>query len=230
MNPIIAKVEKMLRVARDQAGTPEGETAAALAHKYMRAHAVSMAEIDLDRQLAADPMIQRDVRTPVSIWRRILLDAVAVHCSCRSLYNSSGGIQIVHVYGHKTDVEVAEFLYAICERQIEAAARHYVAGLDEWWSRGDKRSMGNDFRRSAVRGLKVKLAELRKVDREADGTALVVARGDRVSAWVEDTVEYRNSTVAARNLNAEGWRAGQAVSLTAGVTGDNAPTPALEGA
>ena len=67
MNPIIAKIEKLLRLSQDQDGTPEGETAARLASRMMAAHAIEMASIDLDKEVEHDPMEKQDMQVRVSV-------------------------------------------------------------------------------------------------------------------------------------------------------------------
>ena len=53
---VLEKLQKLLGVAEDQAGHPEGATAAAIAQKLMREHAIEMADIPLATQVAVDPM------------------------------------------------------------------------------------------------------------------------------------------------------------------------------
>jgi len=233
VNPIITKIEKLLRLAQDQDGTPEGETAARLAHRMMAAHAIEMASIDLDKQAEHDPIEKQNMEVRTSVWRRQLANVLAEHCNCRTSYVSyrGRGSQGIHMYGHRTDIEVLRYLYDICERQIEQAARSYVDSLDPYWyDRGDKKSMGNDFRRSAVSGLSTKLYEIRK-DTEvenAEGFALVVSRKERVNDWVNDTFTFRTGRNSTYSHNSNGYQAGRKVSLSAGV-GSNGTTKQLGG-
>ena len=231
MNPIITKIEKLLRLAQDQDGTPEGETAARLAHRMMAAHAIEMASIDLDKQAEHDPLEQQRMKVRTSVWRRRLADVLANHCNCKTAYTSMQGIgQFIFMYGHRTDVEVLRYLYEICERQIEQAARRYVNGLDSYWyDRGEKKSMGNDFRRSAVIGLSGKLRKIRqdtKVE-NATGFALVVGRKEKVSKWVSSNFTFRSGSDSTYNHNSDGYQAGSKVSLSAGMTGTSGGGPGL---
>lgn len=230
MNPIIAKIEKMMRLARSVEGTPEGETAAAIAAKWMRAHAIEMAELDLDRLADVDPLTEKGVRVAKSVWRRNLFHALALHCSCRVLYNShrGGKGQRITIYGHKSDVEVVEYLYVICERQISRDATAYVKGLESW---RPVRRMGNNYRRSAVAGLASKLREMRKgaADTDAKGTALVVQRDQRVEDWFEDTNDYTAGRRSDYNHNRDGYAAGLAVDLAGGVGSSGQQTLRLGG-
>ena len=223
MNPIIAKIEKLLRLSQDQDGTPEGETAARLASRMMAAHAIEMAQIDLTKQAEHDPIEQQSMQVRVSVWRRLLAHYVAKHCNCQISYQSWRGSngQRISMYGHRTDIEVLQYLYTICERQIEQEARHYVNSLSsDWYTRGEKTTMGNDFRRSAVDGLWSKLDEIRVETKSdnAEGFALVLSRAKRVEDWVNENCGFGSgSNPSSYGHNQDGYDAGRNVSLSAGV-------------
>ena len=219
MNPIIAKIEKLLRLSQDQEGTPEGETAARLASRMMAAHAIEMASIDLDKEVEHDPVEKQDMKVRVSVWRRILASTLGVHCNCQVAYTSHKGFgQFISMYGHRTDIEILRYLYEICERQIEAEARKYLNSLDEW-DRGTKKMLGNNFRRSAVRGLHSKLEEIRKDTKEenAEGFAIVRTRKQKVDDWVNENFSFRSGSTSNYGYNSAGYNAGRNVSLSAGV-------------
>ena len=232
MNPIIAKVEKLLRLSQDQDGTPEGETAARLAHRMMAAHAIDMASIDLDKQADNDPMERQEMKVRSSVWRRRLASVLAKHCNCRVAYTSTQITgQHIYMYGHRTDIEVLRYLYEICERQIEQSARRYLNLLNpDWYDRGHKKSMGNNFRRSAVVGLRTKLDEIRKdTEKEnAEGFALVIGRKQRVNDWVEENYTFGSGSSSSYYHNQDGYNAGRKVSLSTGVGGSRS-TKRLEG-
>jgi hypothetical protein len=219
MNPIIAKIEKLLRLSQDQCDSPEGETAARLASKMMAAHAIDMASIDLTKEVEHDPMEKQDMKVRVSVWRRQLATVLGAHCNCTVAYTSMKGIgQYISMYGHRTDIELLKYLYDICERQIEAEARRYVDSFRKA-SRGAKKIMGNNFRRSAVVGLDTKLEEIRK-DAQAEnveGFALVRSRKQKVDEWVNENYSFRSGSNGSYNYNSDGYSAGRNVSLSAGV-------------
>jgi len=226
-NPIITKIEKLMRLARDQEGKPEGETAARFASRLMTAHAISMHEVDPDRQADVDPLTKDEIDVPASVWRRKLWHALATHCNLRSAQRAYRGCSKIYLYGHKTDVEVCKYLYEICERQIEASARAYVDNLDrniwgEEYTRGERKSKGNAFRRSAVDGLGTKLRAIRR-DTQAENTtgfALVISRKQKVDNWVDETFTFgRAKASASYRHNAAGYSAGRNVNLAAGIEG-----------
>ena len=219
MNPIIAKIEKLMRLARNQDGTPEGETAAKLASRMMAAHAIDMASIDVDRAAEHDPMEQQSIQTRSSVWRRLLANTIAKHCNCRMAYSSGHHIgQTVYIYGHRTDIELMKYLYSICERQIEGQAREYTSQFPAGMP--GKRTLGNNFRRSAVTGLSHKLHQIRK-DTERDnveGFALVRNRSQAVSDWVNNNFSFGRATTASEYSHSRaGYTAGQSLNLSAGI-------------
>ena len=219
MNPIIAKIEKLLRLSKDQDGTPEGETAARLASRMMAAHAIEMASIDLTKNTEHDPMEKQDMQVRVSVWRRQLATVLGTHCNCTVAYSSIKGVgQFISMYGHRTDIELLKYLYDICERQIEAEARRYMKDAYSPF-RGGERKMGNNFRRSAVSGLNTKLEEIRREAQaeNVEGFALVHSRKKKVDDWVKDNFSFRAGSSSRYNHNSAGYSAGRNVSLSAGV-------------
>ena len=109
-NPIVEKIKKILRLAMDQNGTPEGETAAKLAAKIMAAHQVAMSDIELGSEVEPDPIEEQQFNCPQSVWRRLLANVVAKHCQCTAAYNTYRGGMKIHLYGHRSDIEIAKYL------------------------------------------------------------------------------------------------------------------------
>ena len=230
INPIVKKIKKLLSLSQDQYGTPEGETAARLASRMMAAHAIEMATIDAAGDIDVDPLEQQDVKVRVSVWRRRLFAILGEHCNCVTAYVSVRGKGLfISMYGHRSDIEVLKFLYFICEIQIENEAKKYVASLPTYskffacmadgYTPGQKRKIGNDFRRSAVDGLATKLRDIREDTQEenAEGFALVRSRKQKVDQWVDETNNFKTGSVSDYDLNLDGYRAGRDVRLNEGI-------------
>src|SRR5690606_35582036 len=84
---IVAKIKKLLALADDQRGKPEGESAARFADRLMREHAISMAEVDgLD--LDADPLMEERFDLGRNTWRAYLMWTLARHCNISALRTS----------------------------------------------------------------------------------------------------------------------------------------------
>tara|TARA_R110002020_G_scaffold58351_1_gene159902 strand:- start:408 stop:1172 length:765 start_codon:yes stop_codon:yes gene_type:complete len=244
INPIIAKIEKLLRLSKDQDGTPEGETAARLAHRMMTAHAINMAQIDITKQAHNDPMVRETLaggKLPNRQWRRTLAWVLATHCNCRMATSTWGRGVTVFLYGHKSDIEIIRYLYEICERQLEAATTRYKKILkgkhtgnyydydtDEYlpmygYTSGEMRQQLNSFRRSALDGLRDKLRRIRQDTKNEVGAtsyALVRNRKEKVDSWVDDTYTFgKCSSSASYAHNGDGYDAGKNISLHAGIKG-----------
>jgi len=241
-NPIIAKIEKLLRLSKDQDGTPEGETAARLAHRMMTAHAINMAQIDITKEAHHDPLVRETLhpdQQPNRQWRRTLANLLARHCNCKTAYHSYRRGLTIYLYGHKSDIEIIRYLYEICERQLEAAAATYKKSLKEretcrrydWdtneyvpvygYSSGEMRRQLNSFRRSALDGLADKLRRIRQDTKAEVGAsyALVRNRKEKVSAYY-DTFTFGVAKASARySHNAAGYNAGKNISLHSGIKG-----------
>lgn len=235
MNPIVKKIQKLMALAKNQSGRPEGETAAKMAHKLMIAHAVTMADLTIEEQEKYDPLVRDPMEAGAGIWRRILLGIIAEHCNCRSAYMNGARVkydsdnksrkakQIFYFYGHQSDVEVAQYLYDICERQIAAACKKYLKELSSYWyDSGDRRSLANNFKRSAVHGLSTKLVDMRGQEKEEQGEAtyaLVIGRFRKVENWVDSNFTFGTGRAYSDyNHNADGYEAGKNVDIRAGVT------------
>ena len=243
MNPIIKKIKKLMDLAKNQLGRPEGETAAKMAHKLMVAHAVTMADLSFEEQKRQDPLVEKSTEAGAGIWRRALLDIIAEHCNCRSAYMSGARVkhdsdnksrkakQLFYFYGHQSDVEVAQYLYDICERQIAAACKKYLAGLSKMYTKpwhrrgyesGARRTLANDFKRSAVEGLQTKLVDMRgqeKKEQTEETYALVIGRFRKVEDWVDSTFTFGAGRAHSDyDHNTDGYEAGKSVDIRAGVS------------
>tara|TARA_R110001583_G_scaffold44829_17_gene141887 strand:- start:347 stop:1042 length:696 start_codon:yes stop_codon:yes gene_type:complete len=231
MNPIIRKIEKLFRVAADQEGKPEGDTAARLASRMMAAHAIEMADINVSERID-DPLEKQTHKHGASVWRRNLSHVLAKHCNCTTSYYSRQGFG-THItwYGHKSDIEVSRYLYDICERQISAASKQHLKGLPEWYDRGLKRREANAFRRSAVNGLSNRLYEIRQEEAAANesGTALVLTRKAKVDAWIDENFSFGKGRHVKYSHSSAGYQAGHDVNLHAGVRGSSRSNNLLSG-
>lgn len=196
MNKIIERIQKLLALAADQSDTPEGERAAEFAEQLMREHAISMAQLDTHEQEKVDPITGKRYETSSSGWKKRVMWALARHCSCRAVYHT--GMGSMTVVGHASDVEVCLYLYELCLRQIDQAAKDYLSDVagdatDYWdispdkrhdyeyeqryiakrWDfepslRGFRRWLGTNFRESAADGLQSKLRAIRDAAKKAD--------------------------------------------------------------
>lgn len=228
MNPLILKISKILALAADQDGTPEGDMAARLAAKMMREHAISMAEVRTVSAAEADPMTMSIIQAGRSTWRAELVWILARHCNCTALRQGNkkhpgqiGGSMLawMKVYGHKVDVEVCQYLYEICERQVEQAAVAWKKARG-----GARYAEGQRYRESVVYGLKARLEEIRAAGQAEDpnGTALVLSRAQQANSYMHSltTPSKKGYGGGHKMLDRDGYEAGKKIKLHAGVGED----------
>lgn len=240
---LIARVQKLKALAASPS-EHEAESAAAQCMKLMREHALTQADLDAAAREAEDPLVERRSYLDgtrclryeeksshvyqVSAWKRQLFGAVSDYFGLRWSYVP--GTAILTFYGFLSDVNAAADLYEVCARQIdrqcsrwlgEEKARRKARG--EWWGleAGEARTLGFEFRESAVRGLRSKFDELtreaascvgmteeetaREVERAAaegrpprldapSSWGLVLDRRQKVANWVDATYTFKKGT------------------------------------
>ena len=231
MNPIIRKIEKLLRLAECQSGEPEGESAARLAEKLMRAHAVEMSDLSLEEQAEIDPLLDSGFMIGRLGWYAGLGWALAIHCNVKayrqtnaycSKTNTSGAR--MRIIGYKSDIEIVEYLYDVCLRQINDAYNEYRDFCLMVDGSTPGRAAAIAFKTSAVGGLSKKLQAMRNAARDDDttGTAIVLSRLSNVKEFAKERIPNPGTfrSTASRHSNA-GHRAGMHVNLSTSITGTN---------
>ena len=230
MNPIVAKIVKLMKLAKDQEGTPEGETAARIARRLMTAHAVREEELLNAGEETNDKILYKDSGWLYcnNVWERELIEVLCCYMDCKSFYrgpykpNSYGYIARydLGVAGYRSSIEVVEYLYDVCRRQIKEACKAWVKKVKPF---KPTQAMRRRFRQSAVYGLNAKLGRM-KADAAAEASSEtgIVLR----SRWkrVEDSlrgIRFRSGRGSRGAYNADGYRAGENININAGVNGTN---------
>ncbi len=188
MSKIVTKIRKLLALAEGSEGN-EAEVAARIADDLMREHAISLSRLDEAALLEEDPVGVLAVEVGKTTWRVQLAWTLASHCSVsavravrwRSTHPTQsdehgdpvrlkGGSKrrvFALGYGHQSDLEVWEYLYAVAEREIQKAATEYrVSGEANGWYGGVDRTAMTRFREGAVSGLGRKLRTQREAAKE----------------------------------------------------------------
>ena len=228
MPGITDKIRSLLSRAKHDDG-PEGEIAAKLAAQLMAKHAV---EVDLSDKRSADLFKEERINIGHANWRRRLYTVLAQHCSCELCWGGAS----VWIFGREDDIDVARYLYALCERQIKKAGDTFIKewtekhSLDQFGflngkivtykrrpGRGLKRKVRNAFNHNAVDGLRDKILAMKEEAYAAENaTALVTLREEQVKA----EFEAKNPDLRNHKTNyygcPEGYAAGSNIQLTAG--------------
>lgn len=232
---VAEKVHKLMKLAEDQAGTPEGDSAAVQARRLMEAHALSEGDVSD----TSDPFTKVQLRTGRSDWRRDLLHAVAEHCASRALFWRGGGVAFI--YGRRSSVEIVEYLYEYlqaeisrrCDEHLElkqrVRARSWLDGTAltrmalgrSSYSRGELRTMRTNFCNGAAWEVVRRLKTMRESEeRAAPGEyALVVKATAAADAYVRECLggDPRAGRARVRTYSAAGAKAGREIQINPGV-------------
>ncbi len=216
-----ARIRKLLDLARDQAGTPEGEAAARVARRLMLQHARTHAAASCAGIPDSDPIGKHAVDLGgTDRWRRRLATTVARHCACVAAWRRGGGAAVF--FGHTSSHAICEYLFVVLAREVEEASARWLRdeapALTEAEAEVDPENAARlaSFCHSAVTAIDNRLAESRAVERGEDphGTALVLARGRDVRRWLQDHgYDFAKSAPRPWQYNQEGYLAGHRITL-----------------
>lgn len=126
----IAKIKKLLRLARGTSSPEEAANAIAKAQAYMRQHGISENDAELfDIQEAASAGAPSDASTPPR-YMHILCDLVCkafgVECYISGEYRASGSLKrYVRFYGPDSRPEIAAYAFDVLSRQMMAERKKY---------------------------------------------------------------------------------------------------------
>ena len=224
--PTAARIQKLMALARDQQGTPEGEAAARMARRMMLQQAKAQAEARYQGLPEADPV--RRHRLPLGgheRWRRRLATSVARHVGCVAAWPR--GEDVAFLFGHGSAIEVGTYLFEVLSREVAEAIQHWIAHEAPLLSaeeaaadpEDDKRRGG--FGQSAVTAIDARLHALREREagRDPTGTALILDRRHEVDAWLEEQgVDLVSPAQRPWRHSPEGYLAGYRVPLLDAVT------------
>ena len=215
---IIDRLKKMMRLAEDQAGKPEGLLAAQKAHALMRQHAIEMVDLRGEEKEDIETL---ELEIGHRMWKRTLLNILASHCNCQMYYLV--GKPIGCIVGFEAEATVAKYLYEVTCREIERHATAFVK-RKKHLSRGEKRQLGTDFKTTAVEGVRatVKSIQAQSEQTHATGTALMVNRKKDVDQWVDSNLNLVSKRSYSRNEYSEaGFQCGKNISLSKGLSASN---------
>ena len=230
MNPIVSKIIKLMKLAQNQEGTPEGETAARIANKLMTAHAVKQEELLEAGEETEDEILykQSGWRSCNNVWERELYHILCIYMDCKSFYQGPfkpsaykyTGKYKIGVAGYRSSIEVVEYLYDLCHRQIQDACKAWVKRLKPY---KPTQPMRRNFRQSAVYGLSAKLTRMKTdaAQSASDSTAIVLkSRYQRVQDSLKNR-KFRKGRSSRGGFSADGYQAGKNINIKAGVNGNN---------
>jgi hypothetical protein len=221
------RIAKLLQLARDQEGTPEGETAARIARKLMRDSARDRARAWSQRSdiTILQRRFELGARWP---WRRRLAAAVAKHCACVAAWPRRGTHVIL--FGAAGTLDIADYLLVVLLREVDEARAGWLAEQPDYDPSEPlppdlaRRSTG--FCNSAIGAIEARLRAMRQEESTVDptGHALVLAEAASVQDWLRDQgIDLKKGAPDPYAFSREGWHAGHGIALHDAVATPDTP-------
>ncbi len=216
----LSRARKLLRLAEDQAGRPEGEAARARAEALLAAHGLSWSRLELG---AEDYRHRAFALGEAAAWRRTLVHAIADHLDCVALFARDGSD--AQTYGPEHALPQVEYLFTVYLRQLREAWRAHVSALQAeglWAPLGRRGQLDTreSFCVSYVMGVKERMEAERQRERRMDPAVDRVAREGRrrLERWMRTGgVRWRGSANGVASFLDEGFRAGLEATVHAGL-------------
>jgi hypothetical protein len=229
VNEIIEKARRLLQL-RERAATPgEAQAAARALAKMLDKHRISIAELEMAGEEAAEPMVV-DKSEPlvtynrIAGWRRNLVHVLCAHYGvavwkrCRSRgWDRRGRMKMayaMHMCGRQSDMTMVRYMFAWLGTEIERLARQECAGMGA--------VSHNSWRRGFVIGLDKQLRMARDDASEGRSDAALVLRKRRDDAidWLRKMIKDLTNGKASHSYvyhdavaHAAGRRRGEAHHL-----------------
>jgi hypothetical protein len=214
------KIQALKRLSENKSATPaEAANAAARVQELMLKHKITEADLGVDDDGEEVSWFKDDplhVSKRESTWRTMLAVGIANVNGCKCMTGVlPGGVRRITLVGRSSDVEVAKYLYAYLEREIDSLAKSHLAsngGLTSALMRG------KSFRLGAVNVVISRLTEQKhEVEEEArsqgQSSALtVIDKHDLdVQAWVDKHATSKR-VVTNDAVDTASWHAGRAAA------------------
>ena len=218
---IIEKIRKMVALSKGEGN--EAETAAKMALKWMLKYGISEDDI-ADSETETDKIVRKVVSCPATSWVRSLYNVIAQHCGCKFAYTT--GLSTGALYGFSHDTEIAEYIFDIAYREIKKSAKAYKSQLPESYDRGTKIQKGNEFKYSAVLGLRDKLKAIRSdmesefdaQNTDGDSYAVIMqTKAQELRRWLSANASFSRGRGRGYQNNAAGYTAGKSIRINRGV-------------
>jgi len=208
----VARIRKLLALAEDQQGTPEGDAAARLARRMMLRYDLAARAVG---EAEDDPVVRIELAIDGHVlWRRRLASAVATHCEC--LLSWSPSEARAWLYGRRSGVVVAEYLHAVLLREVQGARERHDADLPMMLGDKERTRRLGSFTTSAVLAIEHRLRALRQDEATTSpqDCALIRRRGRDLRDWMaEHGVRFTRGAPSVFAYSAEGYAAGHAIAL-----------------
>jgi hypothetical protein len=209
----LARVRKLLRLARDQAGLPEGEAARARADAILLELGLQMGALELAGDDAAFTH-RAFALGEAEPWRRALIDAIADYFDCTALFEKNA--KQVETFGPEHLLPHLEYVYVVYVMQLRDAWLRHVQDLrdaDTWdaWNRRQQLDARAAFCNSFSLGVKERLTADRQRERTQEPALWAQSQEQRkqLDRWMrQGGVRWRGPSGGVGAGSTHGYQAG----------------------
>jgi len=215
---MLEKVKKLLSLASNQQGLPEGLTAMLKAQEMIYKFNIAEFELQQSQGIKSDPYIKKRIRmactaTPKD-WRRTIYSSVANANFCKFVYffNSQDG----SIIGQETNIQVVESMAEYIIKQVVKFAK-----MD--WKNNTYNLSESECLNSFCQGakyqiyLRLKTQMIELESSSVSGTALMVCKNaeliEATNTLVGKVTNHAARKVKANDSYFSGARTGQSMSL-----------------
>ncbi|MGC6492696.1 MAG: DUF7168 domain-containing protein [Myxococcota bacterium] len=216
---LLTRVRKLLRLARDQDGLPEGDAARARAREMMARHGLEAHQVQVGGEGAADFIHRQFDLGQHEGWRRALVDAIAEYFDCVALYEKDA--DVVETYGPAHCLPQVEYTFTVYLRELVTRWRSHVEDLREealWASLSRRQQLEHRevFCTSYVMGVRDRLKEDRRTEADDDPSSAASAAHQRreLERWMRRAgVRWRARPGRIHGYSDAGYTAGHSVDV-----------------
>ena len=212
---ILEKLAKIMLLAENQKGTPEGEAALNRASMLMAKHRIAESEIDMETDALMEDVVEGYMdEGGKRQWICDLSSSLAHTFDCRTFFYIHN--MNIHFVGTDSDVETCTFFMEIVMHHIESEARLMWPADRNWRKR-------NEFGAAAMTVLSDRLWDMKKrmdVEEKRMGvscTDLVISKNDKVTVAFEEAYPNLKSSRRKKETprDRKTWAAGKAAGKSA---------------
>lgn len=209
----LARIRKLLRLADDQDGHPEGRAARARAEELLARHGLTRMTLPT-ADLGADFRQRSFAVGRASAWRHTLVHTIADYFDCVALHHK--GSEDVETWGPEHALPQVEYTFVVYMRHLRTAWREHAEVLEQEgiWQRLSKRQQVDAreaFCVSFTLGVKQRLEQDRVAERQEDSRShdTSVRLRKELERWMrQGGVRWRASPRSVDRLDGHGYKAG----------------------
>lgn len=224
-NPILERVRALLAKAESTEHESEAMAYTAKAQELMTKHAIEQAMVDEAGATVRQPgMIRVPIDAPYADAKALLLQTIAEHTRCRTLFNAA--LAFSNVIGYADDLEAVELLFTSLLLQAQRALVEASAAAPP-----GARTRSQAFRSAFLLGFSGRIGErLEEVRRvaytSADATGflpVLASRDARIDEFLAERFQATTSEQVRGGFDSAGYASGRMAGDAAALTSGHLP-------